>query len=209
MRGDKQLRFRDMDRLQEARWTGAGSSFVPSLFDATKDLPTVPGRIYRQMKAGKYVDFDALLSALEGVRTKKGYDISLKQHATHAGPTLQYTPRIDSAHTVRDLRTWLRAWTVFLEISTYFHPHLTQGLIQYQGVITRFSSRFSDHAWLRYDTLFRQKVALHPAVPWGGEDSRLFYEVLVGNEQLYSKAYSGSKSSSLICFSCEYIYSRQ
>ena len=166
-------------------------------------LPIVPDRLYHQMKKGKYIDFDTLLSSLDGLRTKKGYDISLQSHSGDVAPVVQYTPRVDSPRTVRDLPSWLRAWTVYLEITGYFHPHLLLGLIRYQGIVTRFSERFLDHAWLRYDVLFRQKVALHPSVPWEGEDSRLYHEVLLGQERSHARAPAAPKgSSSFTCYSC-------
>ena len=92
---------------------------------------------------------------------------------------------------------------MYLEFSSYFHPHLTQGLIQYQGIITRFSARFVDHAWIQYDVLFRQKVAHNPSVPWGSEDSRLYHEILVGQEQVKARFISAPKGTAgSTCFIC-------
>ena len=198
--------FRDYTRLLPPKDSRSGQSrrYEPIPVGTDLDLPTVPDRLYGQIKSGKFVDFDSLLSALEGVKTKKGYDISLQPHSSSSGPTVQCTPRVESQHNVRDLSTWLRAWTVYLEIATYFHPHLTSGLVRYQGIITRFSTRFFYRAWIRYDVLFRQKVALHPAVPWGSEDSRLYHEILVGQEQVKSKIVSTPKASApLICLTCQ------
>ena len=183
---------------------GGLSPFVDLSSMGTRDLPTVPAKVYKEIMRGKYVDFDSLLSHLEGGRTKKGYEISLQPQEGDTTPLLQYSQRVDSPCKVTDLPTWLRAWTVYLEIFSHYHTHLVHSLIRYQGIITRFSARFHDQAWVRYDILFRQKVALHTSVAWEREDDRLFHEILVGQEKGKVKPGLGVKSpSDLVCFKCQ------
>ena len=102
-----------------------------------------------------------------------------------------------------DLPTWLRGWTVFLELTLYLHPHLTERLIRYQGIILRYFRTFKDHAWITYDSLFRQKISFNDSLQWDHEDTRLYNEVLKRQEREKSVdrgLYRDTNSNT--CFSC-------
>ena len=77
---------------------------------------------------------------------------------------------------IHGLQTWMKAWTLYLEILGFYHPHLWEQLVRYQGIIVRYSFEFSDFAWLKYDSLFRRTVALDSRVRWDVEHERLYNE---------------------------------
>ena len=112
------------------------------------------------------------------------YQVSLLPQGGDLGPCAQYVPRSEGRVKITGVVQWLRAWSVFLEIFSTFFPHLTLRLIRYQGIIVRFSDMFQDSAWLMYDRLFRQKVALNNNIGWDKEDDRLYCEVLRGWEKV-------------------------
>lgn len=60
------------------------------------------------------------------------------------------------------------AWTVYFELNIFYNPHLTAQLVQYQGIIARFSCQFQDSAWIQYDDAFRMKMSCN----LGDEDSK-------------------------------------
>ena len=164
---------------------------------ASTNLPAVPAAIRKKVKHGKYVDFNVLFAHLDGVQIKKSFDVSLLP-SSGDHPVIQYSSKKDSSK-ITDLSTWLRAWTAYLELNVCFHPHLTPQLVRYQGIIARFARQFQDRAWLLYDDMFRQKVAL-TFVSWDEEDSRLYNELLKGKEKFLPT--NKRSDSSDLCFKC-------
>ena len=135
---------------------------------------------------------------------KKIFNISLVPSANNALPSIQYGAKADDTK-IKDLSSWLRAWTAFLELQTYFRPQLVQSLIRYQSIVIRFSRTFKDRAWIMYDQLFRQKVAQSVTLSWEDEDARLYNEVLKGNERSFSQNLHSQPSYSpndKPCFKC-------
>ena len=158
-------------------------------------------RIFTQIKDGKHVDFDCLLANLEGAKTKKGYEFALSEE-TGGQPVVHYTSTVHSDRHVNNFHTWCRVWTTFLEICSYFHPHLTEKLIRYQSIIVRFAGTFKDYAWINYDNMFRAKVALTCHLQWDSEDSRLYNKVLKGNEKLVLVKSQSRAPAHTGCFKC-------
>ena len=148
--------------------SGPGRSGAVVSKDALWQLPAVPKKIHNQVREGKFVDFDCLLSCLDGSQKPKGYQVVLTSHTHDGTAVVQYSPKVDSKFKVTDLPTWLRVWTVFLEITLYLHPppppHLTERLIRYQGIILRYFRTFKGHAWITYDSLFRQKISFNDTI---------------------------------------------
>ena len=95
----------------------------------------------------------------------------------------------------------MRVWTLYLELTAFYHPHLTLSLVRYQSTIVRMSSRFTDSAWLRYDSFFRQKIAQHPRLKWDSEDDRLYSEILKGHERSIPSTLL--KRTSAQCYFCK------
>ena len=151
--------------LREGTTIGQGE--VTSTASAMVNMPAVPEKLHNLVKDGKYLDFDLLLSSVAGDPSKLGFQLSLLPQAGDAPPIVQYLPKQDSKHRVVDMPTWLRAWTIYMEMMTYFHPHLTIKLVLYQGIVVRFSRTFHIGAWILYDRLFRQKLAHTPCPSLG------------------------------------------
>ena len=190
-------------RKKSASGSGRSGAAVIKAKVASWQLPAVPNKIHNQVREGKFVDFDCLLSCLDGSQIQKGYRVALSSHTHDGTAVVQYSPKVDSKFKVTDLPTWLRVWTVFLELNLYLHPHLTERLIRYQGIILRYFRTFKNRAWITYDSLFRQKISLNDSLQWDHEDTRLYNEVLKGQgrEKSVDRVLYRDTTSN-ICYSC-------
>ena len=167
------------------------------------NLPVVAEQFRHKMKRGEFVDFNAMLSSLAGKSIIPGYALAGKSIIpgyalagksiipgyAFALKTDSITPQIliaqqeEKSH-IYNLQTWMKAWTLYLEIFGFYHPHLWEKLVRYQGIIVRYSFEFSDFAWLKYDSLFRHTVALDSRVQWDVEHDRLYNENLKGRNKM-------------------------
>lgn len=140
----------------------------------------------KKVKRGKFVDFHSLYSHLCGHQVNKVFNFSLAQNSDL--PTVQVAPRTESSSKISDISAWLKTWTVYLELQSYYHPQALSALIRYQGIILRFSRQFHTRAWLLYDQMFRHKKAHGGELSWDNEDPRLYNEILKGQELSNSSA---------------------
>ena len=70
------------ERRRKKSASGPGRSGAAVSKDALWQLPAVSKKIHNQVREGKFVDFDCLLSCLDGSPTQKGYQVALTSH-TH------------------------------------------------------------------------------------------------------------------------------
>lgn len=83
--------------------------------------------------------------SLDGVQVKKTFNISLGLSEGGDLPSIQYGAKGDETK-IKDLSSWLRAWTAFSELQCYFCPQLVPSLIRYQSIVTRYLPQQSmDH----------------------------------------------------------------
>ena len=61
----------------------------------------------------------------------------------------------DGKRVVWNLETWMRAWSIFVELSAFYHPHLCYKMIVYQALIVRYSGLYDNFAWLSYDAMWK------------------------------------------------------
>ena len=69
-------------RKKSASGSGRSGAAVSKAKVASWQLPAVPNKIHNQVREGRFVDFDCLLSCLDGSQIQKGYCVALSSH-TH------------------------------------------------------------------------------------------------------------------------------
>ena len=154
------------------------------------DLPAVPGRILDCIRRGEYISFDSILSssatATIGDHSSGAYTIKIKE-----GSEPSLVPTSASSRTkVRDFFGWVSAWSVFLQVASFYHPHLTRQLISYQSTIAGFTNQYSSSAWIAYDISFRHHRANNLHLRWDKID-----------DEIYNTFIRGAQPR-LQCFSC-------
>ena len=99
-----------------------------------------------------------------------------------------------NSQAVASLDTWLEAWSLYAGALASQFPSLAPDLFAYQGFISRKSRKFQPHAWLSYDTRFRQRLALNPSMAWSTPDPEL----------VASYMSSGATKRRVTCYLCGY-----
>ena len=135
------------DKLQTA------SKEPPTLILPITGLLGIPGPLVLRIRLGKYVDLgdllpEALKWALERLMEEKKEEGKKKKFsvATVAG--------------------WSLAFATYMAMAVHFDPKLASPLAVYMAIVARLAREVPGQAWLRYDKLFRQAVAVNPALPW-------------------------------------------
>ena len=151
---------------------------LPAHLYASGTLPPLPQRILRQIIRGEYVSLDAILAATSAAAASRSSDerpFSLSLGRDDYGePCMDVVHRTSLQHKVRDLHSWLTAFTWYARAVSHFHPHLMADLMRYQGIIISFAGNYAGPSWIAYDRAFRQHVANNPDVPWTKVDEELF-----------------------------------
>ena len=161
---------------------------VPSSVHPVIDLPAVPGPILDCIRRGEFISFDSILSSSAAATigdNSGGYTIKIKEG-------LSLVPTSASSRTkVKDFFGWVSAWSVYLQVASFYHPHLTRKLISYQSTIAGFANQYSSSsAWIACDISFRHHRANNLHLRWDQI-----------NDEIYNTFIRGSQPR-LQCFSC-------
>ena len=181
------LQINHQNVMQQNTEVPSSSSVHPVI-----DLPAVPGRILDCIRRGEFISFDAILSSSAAATIgdhSGGYTFKIKEGAE---PTLSLVPTtsVHSRTKVRDFFGWVSAWSVFLQVASFYHPHLTRQLISYQSTIASFANQYSSSAWIAYDISFRHHRANNLHLRWDKID-----------DEIYNTFIRGAQPR-LQCFSC-------
>ena len=145
------------------------------------NLPVIPAQFRHKIKRGEFVDYNAMISSLAGKSIIPDYAFALKIDSIT--PQILIAQHEEKSH-IYNLHTWMKAWTLYLEIFGFYHPHLWEKLVRYQAIIVRYSFEFADFAWLKYDSLFRHTVALDSRVQGDVEHDSLYNENIKGRNKI-------------------------
>ena len=116
--------------------------------------PPLSRHLVRQIKRGKYVNFQYLLLPLDTPPL--------------AGP-IPSRPRSHRSHdrrSVTGLTLWMEAWNRYLCVRLLSHPSLALELAKYQTQMAMLFSHYSAEACIRYDRLFRQATGHDSSQRW-------------------------------------------
>ena len=123
----------------------------------SRPVTELPSSYSRRIRRGEFIDFNKLLF----------------KHARYAGALSKSSRYKSNSQAVASLDTWLEAWSLYAGALASQLPSLAHDLFAYQGFISRNSQKFQPHAWLSYDTRFRQRLALNPSLAWSTPDPEL------------------------------------
>ena len=97
---------------------------------------------------------------------------------------------------IRDILSWVEAFTVFSVILGSYFPHRWRDLASYKLLILRTYRQFSGSAWCEYDKAFRQHAAASKLTDWSGINVQLFNFHTAGSGPRSYVASSVSRTSS-------------
>ena len=155
---------------------------IPSSVQPVIDLPAVPDRILDCIRRGEFIGFDYILSSLAAATIgdhSGGYTIKIKEGA-ETTLSLVPTASASSRTKVRDFFGWVSAWSVFLQVASFYHPHLTRQLISYQSTIACFANQYSSSAWIVYDISFRHHRDNNLHLRWDKTDDQIYNTFIRG-----------------------------
>ena len=131
--------------LHEASLSSATS--FPALsqpFIVGPGFTPVPAKTVGQVVAGKFADLGDLLPS----------------SVTSAEPELLFDGRLvltsmskKPKRSIKDITTWMEAFSIYCLILTCFFPHPSKDLLQYKLLILRTYWQFSGKVWLAYDSI--------------------------------------------------------
>lgn len=81
---------------------------------------------------------------------------------------------------IKDILTWLEAFSVYALLLTSYWPTLVADLLKYQLLIIRTPQQFAGSAWLSYDHAFCHQAAVYKLTDSSNINSALFYFYLSG-----------------------------
>ena len=119
--------------------------------------PPIPKEIVKQIREGKYVNFQELLPE------------SLDKENAKNKTFVDETERVD------DITKWTDCMAAYIAIFTCDYPNRIRDLLAYQGIITRLYRECQDsRAWQRYDVAFRRKASQSGLKDWSVVDENLW-----------------------------------
>ena len=136
--------------LSEAQ---AGAKEPPALVLPSTGLLGIPASLVAKIKAGKFIDLgDLLPEALEWAFERSSED------KKDEGKKKRFA--------ISSVADWTLAFATFMAVAVHFKPCLAAPLATYMTIVARLAREVQGQVWLRYDKLFRQAVAVNPALPW-------------------------------------------
>ena len=97
---------------------------------------------------------------------------------------------------IRDILSWVEAFTVYSVILGSYFSHRWRDLASYKLLILRTYRQFSGSAWCEYDKAFRQHAAASKLTDWSGINVQLFNFHTAGSGPRNSVASSVSRVGS-------------
>ena len=118
--------------------------------------PPVPKEIVKQIREGKYVNFQELLPEnLDKENVKNRF--------------------VDETERVDEVTKWTDCMAAYIAVFTCDYPNRIRDLLAYQGIITRLYRECQDkRAWQRYDVAFRRKASQNGLKDWSTVDENLW-----------------------------------
>ena len=96
------------------------------------------------------------------------------------GPlVLTSTPK-KAKRRIKDIATWMEAFSVYSLVLTSHFPHRWRDLSQYKLLILHTYQQFSNQVWLAYNRAFREHVAATNLTVWSNMKVQLFNFHAVG-----------------------------
>lgn len=112
-----------------------------------------------------FVDILSLLPSAKEVKSDKKSDTDKEEERKRLAP--------------RSFYNWVQAYCIFASIMGEKHPQLCTGLFRHLDIILEAYRNFPGNAWLTYDEMYRQKMAVHPGVKWGDKDVGLWLNLML------------------------------
>ena len=132
----------------------------------------------KKILAGDHVDFDKILS-----------EISSSTGGVHSSS--RSSDSSAKRKHVRDIRSWLQAWSAYAATLLAADPSRGPELVGYQAIIAQANAKYQFTAWSRYDTAFRLWASKTPGARWD-----------TINNHLWAQCFTGRASAQVICFTC-------
>ncbi len=123
---------------------------------------------------GDYIELDTLLPAnLSGQIGELDICLSL----TSTGLAQLKRPITTK---IASIESWLDAFTIYSLLLVENCPARFSDLMRYEAYVRKLASEFEGVAWVRYDRLFRQKMASNKSLSWATPDTQLFTDCFTG-----------------------------
>jgi len=90
------------------------------------------------------------------------------------GRLVLMSPQKKTKTRIKDISTWLEAFSVYCLIIVSYFPHRWKDLLQYQVLILRTYHQFSGQVWLSYNQAFRENATATNLTDWSQLNSTLF-----------------------------------
>lgn len=114
---------------------------------------------------GQFVELHLLLPQ-HGVATLTNETTFRLDTTAESGSILLAAATPKGTRKIKDLPSWLEAWTIYAAIYSAAHPPRSQELFSYQHLILNAASKFQFGAVLEYDRTFRAQLAANPSLKW-------------------------------------------
>ncbi|KAK3736236.1 hypothetical protein QZH41_007345 [Actinostola sp. cb2023] len=75
---------------------------------------------------------------------------------------------------IRDIITWMEAFTIYMMIVCSYFPHRWSDLTKYKLLIVRTFRQFGGQGWLNYDREFRETAAAERLTDWSNMNVQLY-----------------------------------
>ena len=129
-------------------------------FIVSPGFTPVPAKTIGQVVVGKFVDLLLPSVASSEPEPRLLFDSRLVLPSTSKKPK----------HRVKDITTWMEAFSIYCLILTSFFPHLSKDLLQLILLILRTYRQFSS----AYNRAFQEHAAAAKVVDWSSINIRLF-----------------------------------
>lgn len=134
-------------------------------------LPPIPPQLASAITEGKYVELGDLLPA--------GLQRAFERMRDCKEDTAKKPKKIP----VTSITDWAAAFTVYAAVLARAKPAKSCELFAYMSIVFRMARERQDKAWLRYDELFRQAIAVNPEASWGRRDVELWMMATTPTEE--------------------------
>ena len=162
-------------------------------------LPAVPDKIKGRIRRGEYIDLSVLLQTNITKASERAEPENKQRSATIAnfesgGEQSQKTNSDQLPSLIS--RAGRRPGVFTQQFLSSFHPHIAPRLFQYQHFLTLKSRSFQTKGWLRYDTVFRLKLAVNNSWHFETVDTELWASCFAAD------GLTTAQPQAQACFSC-------
>ena len=147
----------------------------------------VPARLRERILAGKFIDFNNLLTgamfSMHDSPSRQPTAHSLTLQMSPQGGGFKIAPAHNTTRKINSFSLWMEAWNVYASTLLSANPSRALELFGYQRLITSANLCLPFSAWMSYDTKFRTLAANYPSLCWDVRHPDLWLECMTTSQK--------------------------